>query len=137
MVIAGRRGWQTDDLYDLMTTDPETAERFIFLHNADDQELSWLYKNCMFTVYPSHYEGWGLPVAESMHYRTPCIASEASSIPEIAGELVSYFNPSSSEECFTLLKAYSEPENLTHKKQALRGRIEIPVGTKLSTKSFK
>lgn len=120
LVIAGRRGWLTDNVYDLMTSDPETKEYFIFLHHADDNELSWLYQHCMFTIYPSHYEGWGLPVAESMYYQTPCIASQASSIPEIAGDLVSYFDPSSSEECLRTMLKYSDPSFLESQRKKLK-----------------
>lgn len=120
LVVAGRRGWLTDNVYDLITTDPETKDHFIFLHHVDDNELSWLYQNCLYSIYPSHYEGWGLPVAESMHYQTPCIASQASSIPEIAGDLVSYFNPSSSEECLEAMLRYADPDFLSSRKKKLK-----------------
>jgi glycosyltransferase involved in cell wall biosynthesis len=58
-----------------------------------DHELAWLYRNCEFTVYPSHVEGWGLPVGESVWFGKYCVASNASSIPEVCGNLVDYVDP--------------------------------------------
>jgi len=58
-----------------------------------------LYDHSLFTVYPSNYEGWGLPIAESVARGIPCIASNTSSMPEIAGDIISYFSPNSTDEC--------------------------------------
>lgn len=99
MVVVGRRGWKTDDILEIIINDPDTKDAFIFLHDSSDDELSWLYQNCMFSVYPSFYEGWGLPIAESIAYGVPCVASNTSSMPEVAGDLITYFSPSSSDEC--------------------------------------
>lgn len=99
LVIVGRRGWKTDNIYDIMTEDPQTKDQMVMLTNMSDEELSWLYQNALFSVYPSFYEGWGLPVAESALHRLPCLCSNTSSLPEIAGNLVNYFNPASSDEC--------------------------------------
>jgi glycosyltransferase involved in cell wall biosynthesis len=60
---------------------------------VSDAELRWLYQNCRFTVYPSHYEGWGLPVAESLAHGKFCLASSASSLPEIAPGLLDLEDP--------------------------------------------
>ena len=99
IVIVGRKGWMTEQTYELMTKDPEVKDSFVFLHDASDDELSWIYDNCMFTVYPSFYEGWGLPVAESTVRAVPCLASNTSSIPEVAGDLANYFDPYSVDDC--------------------------------------
>lgn len=103
VVIVGRRGWLTENIYDLITTDPDTKDQFIFLHNASDEELSWLYDHSLFSVYPSHYEGWGLPIAESIVHGVPCVCSNTTSMPEIAGDLVGYFTPTSSDECLAAI----------------------------------
>jgi glycosyltransferase involved in cell wall biosynthesis len=58
-----------------------------------DSELAWLYRNCLFTVYPSYVEGWGLPVGESVWFGKYCVASSASSIPEVCGALIDYVDP--------------------------------------------
>ncbi|RWZ78348.1 MAG: glycosyltransferase family 1 protein [Candidatus Microsaccharimonas sossegonensis] len=112
IVLVGRKGWKTENIYDLMTTDPDVKDKIIFLHNASDEELVWLYKNCLFTVYPSFYEGWGLPIAESMYHGVPCLASNTSSMPEIAGNLISYFDPTSPDKLLEQILTLLEPSNL-------------------------
>ncbi len=98
IVVAGRKGWLAENIYEIIDTDPETKDMFIFLHGMSDEQLAWLYEKCMFSIYPSFYEGWGLPVAESLLHGKLCVASSTSSIPEIAGDLIEYFSPFSPPE---------------------------------------
>lgn len=76
-----------------MTWDPNVKDLMISLDNVSDIELEWLYKNCLFTVYPSLYEGWGIPVAESLERGKFCLASSATSIPEVGGDFIEYIHP--------------------------------------------
>lgn len=118
IVIVGRKGWMADDSYEIMTTDPAVNNSFIFLHNANDNELTWLYENALFSVYPTFYEGWGLPVAESLLRGLPCLASASSSIPEIAGPLVEYFSPYSPDEILQKIQLFSTNKTLLKKRAA-------------------
>lgn len=93
IVIVGRNGWLANDLSFLIEQDLSVRNKLIHLKNVNDEELDWLYQHASFTVYPSIYEGWGLPIAESMFYGKFCIASNTSSMPEIAGDLVEYVSP--------------------------------------------
>jgi glycosyltransferase involved in cell wall biosynthesis len=63
------------------------------LENVSDAQLALLYSACYFTVFPSRAEGYGLPVAESLGAGKLCVASNATSIPEVAGDLADYFDP--------------------------------------------
>jgi glycosyltransferase involved in cell wall biosynthesis len=119
-VIVGRRGWKTDDICELMTTDPETKNSLIILQSISDEELSWLYEHCIFTIYPSFYEGWGLPIAESISHGKTCIASNTSSMPEIAGDLINYFSPASADECLLAITKLIKPKNLKMAEEKLR-----------------
>lgn len=65
----------------------------VWLSGLRDGELAWLYENCLFTVFPSFMEGWGLPVGESLWFGKPCVASNASSVPEVGGDLCDYVDP--------------------------------------------
>jgi glycosyltransferase involved in cell wall biosynthesis len=108
LVIAGRRGWMTEATFELMTKDPEVSDQFIFLLDRDDEELSWLYNNCLFTVLPSFYEGWGIPIAESVARGVPCLCSNTSSMTEIAEGYVEHFSPYSSDECLRGMRRWLE-----------------------------
>ena len=76
----------------------KNIHRFDFLGYVDDSELEKLYANAYAFVYPSLNEGFGYPPIEAMRYGVPVIASPFSSIPEICGDSVLYFNPFSIEE---------------------------------------
>jgi len=112
LVIVGRRGWLTEQAYALMTLDPEVKDKFVFLHNASDEELSWLYDHCLITVLASFHEGWGIPIAESLGRQVPCISSNTSSMVEIAEGLVEHFSPSSPDECLALIQKMLKPKEL-------------------------
>lgn len=118
IVIVGRKGWLADDAYEIMNSDPTLKDKFIFLHNKSDQELAWLYEHSLFSIYPAFYEGWGLPVAESLLHGVPSIASSTSSIPEIAGDLVDYFSPYSTEEIMQKISVYVKDKSLVNAKKA-------------------
>lgn len=118
VIIAGRKGWLANDIYETMLSDPDAKDKFIFIHDASDKELTWLYENALFSVYPSFYEGWGLPVAESLLRGVPSIASNSSSIPEIAPNLVDYFSPYSPEELLYKMQAMSKQKaQVTRRRQ--------------------
>lgn len=114
LVILGRRGFHTDDMYDIMTRDPEVKDSFVFLHDASDEEKTWAFQHCMFTVLASFHEGWGIPIAESIAFGVPCLCSNTSSMVEIAeGKGVAHFAPTSSEECLDkMLNWIDHPKEL-------------------------
>ena len=75
-----------------MTHDPLVKERIYLPRDVSDNQVEWYFRNCVGTIFPSLYEGWGLPVAESLARGRICLASNASSIPEIS-ELPEFFDP--------------------------------------------
>jgi glycosyltransferase involved in cell wall biosynthesis len=56
--------------------DAQDLGRVFFFYNVDDEELAWLYKNCVFTAFPSQAEGWGLPITEALDHGKYCLASD-------------------------------------------------------------
>jgi glycosyltransferase involved in cell wall biosynthesis len=111
LVIVGGRGWYTGDLQHLLELDPQIGKNILLLDNVNDSGLKWVFRHCLFTVYPSMYEGWGLPIAESLLYGKMCLSSHASSMPEIAGDLIDYFSPYSPEECLEKIIFYMNDDN--------------------------
>jgi glycosyltransferase involved in cell wall biosynthesis len=93
MLFVGMPGWGVGDLMKDIELDPLTRELFIQLHHVTDAELNFLYEHTSFCVYPSLYEGWGLPVAEALVYGKAILCSNRGSLPEVGGTLVRYLEP--------------------------------------------
>ena len=84
LVCIGSHHEMCTQLIHEITHDPLTKTRILLLTNVGDGQLEWYYDHCIATIFPSLYEGWGLPVAESLARGRLCLASNASSIPEIS-----------------------------------------------------
>jgi glycosyltransferase involved in cell wall biosynthesis len=97
LVFAGKYGKGGEHFQQVLAKDSKLAQQVRVIHTPSDRELAWLYQNCLFTAYPSLYEGWGLPVGESVWFGKYCVASQATSIPEVCGNLLDYINPDSIE----------------------------------------
>lgn len=93
LVFAGRRGWKLTEFDDVLASDARLRTAVGFVDGASDADLAFLYQNCLFTVFPSLAEGWGLPVGEALWFGRVCIASSASSIPEVGGGICDYVDP--------------------------------------------
>jgi len=97
LVLVGRKGWIDSEVAFQVANDRDLNGLVDVITDASDIELSWLYSNCLFTLFPALYEGWGLPVAESLWHGKPCISSNSSSMVEIAPELTIFASPYSVE----------------------------------------
>ena len=95
LVCVGNKGWLNDTVYARLAAHDDLRERVVMLSGLTDAELALLYRNCLFTLYPSNYEGWGLPVTESLCYGKVPLASNASSLPEAGGPFALFFDAGS------------------------------------------
>jgi len=82
--------------------------------DANDLQLSMYYRNAACLVYPSLYEGFGLPPVEAMSLNCPVIASTGGSIPEICKDAAEYFDPSNIDSIEHVLSATLEDEQRVH-----------------------
>ena len=128
VVIVGRHGWGTDNIYGIMTHDPTVKDQFIFLHNTSDAELAWLYDHCLFTLQPSFHEGWGIPIAQSVARGIPCLCSNTSSMVEIAEGIVEHFSPFSTDECLAAIQHWLRPKALAAARERTRHYQQITWG---------
>lgn len=85
LVFAGGNGWKMGDFQEYIEK-LGIASHVIMTGYVSDEELIWLYRNCYANLYPSFFEGFGLPVLEGMQFGAPTVASNTSSIPEVAGD---------------------------------------------------
>lgn len=97
LVLAGAIGWLDYDIWDLVEKLGLT-NKVIILGYVSDANLLWLYKHCYAFIYPSLYEGFGLPVLEAMSAGAAVITSNTTSIPEVAGNAADIINPKSQKD---------------------------------------
>ncbi|MCB0192887.1 MAG: glycosyltransferase family 4 protein [Anaerolineae bacterium] len=84
LVIAGGKGWLYDDIFRAAAASP-VADRIHLIGFVADQDLPTLYSLADVFAYPSHYEGFGIPVIEAMACGTPVVCADNSCLPEVAG----------------------------------------------------
>jgi glycosyltransferase involved in cell wall biosynthesis len=113
-----------DEICELLASDPILAKYFILFDNVSDFELSSLYVHSQYTVYPSRYEGWGLPVLESISFGKSCLCSNASSLPEAGGDFAVYLSPDEPNEWASTIAALSvDNQVIRAKEQSIRNHF--------------
>jgi glycosyltransferase involved in cell wall biosynthesis len=85
LVIVGRRGWRSEEFFARLHQ-LRLEQRVVLLHSVPDADLPALYSMAELFVFPSLYEGFGLPPLEAMACGTPVVASNTSSLPEVVGD---------------------------------------------------
>ncbi len=119
--IAGGKGWLEDEMY--QTIKETSLEEYVHLLGfVDDQDLPALYSASSCLVITSLYEGFGLPILESMACGTPVITSNLSSLPEVAGEAGILIDPYNVDELVKNLKTILQ--NTAYKDQLTQAGYE-------------
>jgi glycosyltransferase involved in cell wall biosynthesis len=96
LVLVGARGWLMEQ-FDAQIDALGLGNRVIRLGYVTDAALSWLYESCFAFIYPSLFEGFGLPVVEAMSFGAAVIASNVTSLPEVVGDAGLLIDPLSVE----------------------------------------
>ena len=104
LVMAGRIGWMVGDLMQQLSNSYYLGVNIVFNQDPSDNVLRKLYAGCQFTLFPSFYEGWGLPVSESLKFGRPCIISNSSSLPEAGGSLARYIDPDDLHDAYQVVR---------------------------------
>ena len=127
LVFAGKPGWYNDDFNQLMAATGNLGGWVQFAERPTDTELAFLYETCVFTAMVSFYEGWGLPIGESLHFGKTAVVAENSSMPEVGGDMVEYCDAHSLDSIHAACrKLIAEPGH----RAALEAKI---AATKLRT----
>lgn len=110
LVLAGRDGWGSN----IATTIQQLGltEQVTIVQGPSDTELARLYSECDFLAMPSLYEGFGLPIVEAMGFGKPCVHSNLSSMPEVAGNAGLAVDPLNVEEISDALERLSSDRSL-------------------------
>jgi glycosyltransferase involved in cell wall biosynthesis len=120
LVFVGMSGWGVQDLLSDLQKDIRIRPYIRILNSVKDSDLVQLYRHAYFTVYPSLYEGWGLPVSESLSYGKFCLASNTSSLPEAGQGLIEHLDPWDVASWASRIQWYVEhPEALKEKERTI------------------
>lgn len=83
---------------------PIKSNRIIYTGYIEDKDLDYLYRNCAAFIFPSKYEGFGLPILEALSYHCKVFSSNAGSLGEFSNEVISFFNPYQKDELIKLIE---------------------------------
>jgi glycosyltransferase involved in cell wall biosynthesis len=111
LVIAGGKGWDYRQVFDQVDR-LNLHDSVIFTGFVDEQEKPYVIKGARIFVYPSLYEGFGLPVLEALSLGVPTITSRMSSLPEVAGDGALLADPTNVDELFGCMKRLLDDKTL-------------------------
>lgn len=127
LLFIGRLGWRAGEMLADIKADKHLDGKIIVLTDVSDSELQEAYRRCLFTLYPSLYEGWGFPVAESLGHGKFCVASNRTSLPEAGGEFADYFDPADEDDAVAKIeRALFEPGYLAAREARIREAYRPP-----------
>lgn len=112
LVLVGRKGW-IGEFY----VDEKIKNDLIVTGFVSEEDLPYLIKLSEVYVFPSYYEGFGLPLIEAMSLGVPVISSNRTSLPEIGGDACTYFNPS---DCSSIAQVILQVLNDKDKKKNMK-----------------
>jgi len=118
LVLVGGKGWLYDAIF-RRVEELGLGDRVRFAGYVDDDELPLWYNAAAALVFPSLYEGFGLPIVEALACGTPVVAARASSLPEAGGAAALYFDPSDADELAArLAEALDDDALIAHLRDA-------------------
>jgi glycosyltransferase involved in cell wall biosynthesis len=119
LVCVGIRGWLNDAVFARLGSSEELRDRVVMLSGVPERVLALLYDNCLFTLFPSFYEGWGLPITESLCHGKVPLVSNSSSLPEAGGEFAEYFELGSEKQLIEALERLMFDDRYRRGREAL------------------
>lgn len=109
LVLVGDWGWERNDLFEILK---KNKEKIITTGFINEEELYGLYRKAGCLVYPSFYEGFGMPILEAMSLGVPVICSNTSSLKEVGGDAPLYIDPKNLAEITRALVKIVKGDNL-------------------------
>lgn len=111
LLLVGMKGWLYDEVY--RTVGEYALDRdVLFTGYVEGHELVTIYREAEFAVFPSFYEGFGMPLLEAMASETPVLASDIAAHREVLGDAALFFPPEDEEELCRLMRDLYEDHGL-------------------------
>jgi len=137
LVFAGRPGWMVDDLLADIRNDPGLAGQILMLSDVDDDLLTALYQGAAFCVYPSTYEGYGLPVIEAFSHGKAVLASTGGALPELVRGFSPCLDPTDERAWYETMKQWIEsPRARAPYEREIRTRFQHPTWSEAAANFF-
>ena len=103
LVVAGKKGWLYESIY-VKVEELNLQKDVIFTGFVEEEDKAAIMKGAKLFTAPSFWEGFGIPVIESMACGTPVVVSNTASLPEVVGDVGVYVNPNKKESIYTGIK---------------------------------
>ena len=137
LVFVGRAGWLVDDLMIDLKALNGAKNRFHLLTGIGDEELASLYRHAAFCLYPSIYEGYGLPVVEAFGYGKAVLASNGGALKEVVGDFSPIIDPLDEDAWYVALKRWIEhPGERAPFEKTIRERYRHPTWNEAAREFF-
>lgn len=114
LVIVGKKGWMYERIFQTVQQ-LGLENKVIFTGYVPEEDLAGLYNGATLFIYPSQYEGFGLPVLEALQCGAPVITSNLSSLPEVAGDCAVYVSPKEDREIEGAMRLLIKDEGLANR----------------------
>lgn len=118
LIIVDRHAFLDENFRRLMEQTGRLEGLIEIVEAPSDAQLAFLYRHCLFTIYPSLYEGWGLPAGESLWFGKMAAISRASSLPEVGGGFADYFDPTDLQEFYDVCARLTLDEDYRRRREA-------------------
>lgn len=136
LYIAGGQGWMMDKIEDDLEK-MGINQKVRLLGYVSDEQLAALYRKCYAFIYPSKYEGFGLPVLEAMNHGACVITSNSTSLPEVGGEAVLYIDTDKAEDLVEkMLQVKNNPTFREQLRESAKKRAKLFTWEKAAKKTM-
>lgn len=121
LILIGKQGWKIEHFIQRINSHELKNKQLFWLNDVDDNTLSYFYKNAFLVTYLSKYEGYGLPITESLQYANVTITSKNSSMYEVGQDFADYIVHDSANELIeTVLFYYNNPVFYNQRKEYIK-----------------
>jgi glycosyltransferase involved in cell wall biosynthesis len=120
LLIIGQRGWEADPVFELLDRNEKLRGHVVEINNCSDEELAGHLATARALLFPSHAEGYGLPLIEALGLGAPVIASDLPAFRELVADIPTYLSPLDSEGWEAAILDYSQDASVAREAQVTR-----------------